>query len=304
MVAQGGAQPSTGVLFGCTCTTKPDIHLELAELFTYAEGSGTRTAEWQTARLAAVDTASLELAACAIANAAVAWRCVGTPAVHNSWVQAVTAGAKLSSEETELFRAYVEHAFGLPDAPRDGKHRRGWLAEFLFYLLAERVGSQAGRSLVRVEGPDWHPTKPGPDSLAIWKKNDELEFRLWEIKQNVGSGPVSNSVGEATAQLKESALKYLAQATSIARAGSAALSEDVQRLYGELALLWVRGSRQSGIGISVTTTDSKVPKRCFSRVAKSFPKLLSASQIEGLVSGIGDFTEFADNVRDRVWMPL
>lgn len=300
-----GRPAVTDAVFGCTCATRPDTHPDLAALLVYADGKGTRTATWHTARLAEVDTTALDLAACVVANEAVAWRTIGTPAVHISWAHAVNGALKLSSDDAELFRVYVEHAFGLPDAPREGRHRRGWLAEFVFYLIAEEVGSRYGRTLVHREGPDWHPTKPGRDSLIIWKRDEELEFRLWEIKHNVGSAPVSSSVSEATAQLRDSALSYLAQATSIAAAaGAPPGNEALQKIYGELTRLWASGSPRSGIGISVATTDSKVPQRCFSRVAPLFPKLQSSAQIEGLVSGIGNFAEFADNVRDRVWTPL
>lgn len=290
---------------GCTCGAEPDDHLSLAELLTYADGKGTRTAQWRTARLAQDSAAALDLAACVVANGAIAWRTVGTPSVHENWMLAVNGGHKLPPDEAEIFKVYVDHAFGLPSAHREGRHRRGWLAEFIFYLIAEEVGSECGRTLVHADGPDWHATKPGRDSLVVWKRDDELEFRLWEIKHNVGGAPISSSVGEATTQLRDSALSYLAQATGIARAQGAELGDEgVKKFYGELTRMWATGSPKSGIGISVATLESKIPKKCFSRVAQSFPRLHSAAQIEGLISGIGDFGEFADDVRDRVWMPL
>lgn len=291
--------------FGCTCSSKPEDHHDLAELLAYADGKGARTARWRTARLAQENAAALDLAACVVANAAVSWRTAGTPSVLEKWVLAVSGGQKLSSGDAEIFKVYVDHAFGLPDAPREAKHRRGWLAEFIFYLIAEEVGSTYGRTLVHAEGPEWHATKPGRDSLVIWRNNEELEFRLWESKHNVGSAPISSSVSEAASQLRDSALSYLAQATSIAAApGAVNGDEDLKRIYGELPRLWATGSPKSGIGITVATLDSKVPARCFSRVAQSFPRLQSAAQIEGLISGIGNFEDFTDDVRDRVWTPL
>ncbi|MGE2833884.1 hypothetical protein [Mycobacterium sp. SMC-4] len=225
--------------------------------------------------------------------------------MYEDWTLAVNGGQKLLSADAEVFRVYIDHGFGLPDAPREGKHRRGWLAEFIFYLIAEEVGSSYGRTLVHAEGPDWHATKPGRDSLIFWRNNQELEFRLWEVKHNVGSAPISSSVGEAASQLRDSALSYLAQATSIAAApGAVGGDEELRRLYGELPRLWATGSPKSGIGITVATLDSKVPTKCFSRVAQLFPRLQSPAQIEGLVSGIGNFSDFADDVRDRVWTPL
>ncbi|WP_158167566.1 hypothetical protein [Mycolicibacterium smegmatis] len=291
--------------FGCTCSSKPKDHPDLAELLAYADGKGTRTARWRTARLAQGNADALDLAACVVANAAISWRTVGAPSMRESWTLAVNEGRKLSSADAEIFKVYIDHAFGLPEAPREGKHRRGWLAEFIFYLIAEEAGSVYGRTLVHAEGPDWHATKPGRDSLVFWRSNEGLEFRLWEVKHNVGSAPISTSVGEATTQLRDSALSYLAQATSIAAApGAATGDEDLKRLYGELPRLWATGSPKSGIGITVATLDSKIPTRCFSRVAQSFPRLQSPAQIEGLISGIGNFSDFADDVRDRVWTTL
>ena len=248
------------------------------------------------------NVAALETSACIIADAAVASRSVGTPYVYEAWSRAVASRTPLDHEDAELVSTYINHAFGLPLEPRDERHRRGWLAEFIFWSLAERIGTTRDRTLVHVEGPDWHATKPGRDSLVLWERSDGvIEFRLWESKQSVGSAPVSASVSDATVQLRDSALSYLAQATSIAAAAGAQYGEKVREIYGELARLWAAGSPQSGIGISVATAESKVPVRCFSTVSKSFPRLTSPSQIEGLVAGIADYVVFADDVRDRVW---
>lgn len=290
---------------GCTCALAGGPHPALPDLLSYSPGRGTRTATWKTARLSATQASDLDTAACIVADLAVAARSVGTAYVYNSWSNAIATRTKLPPDDAELIGTYIDHAFGLPHKSRDERHRRGWLAEFLFSLLAERIGTRTDRNLLHVEGPDWHATKPGRDSLVIWERSDGVvEFRLWESKQSVGSTPVSSSVTEATTQLRTSALSYLAQATSIAAAAGAQSGPKVRAIYADLARLWAVGSPQAGIGISVTTTEAKIPGRCFSRVSRSFPRLSSPSQIEGLVAGVADFAVFADVVRDRVWTPL
>jgi hypothetical protein len=259
------------------------------------------------AELPASNAFELSIAACLVADAAVRWRCKGADSIYTLWRDAIGAGVSLVGAELEMVSPFLDHAFGLPSKPRDEVHRRGWLAEFLWFSLAGHVGTTASRSLVRIEGPDWHATKPGRDGLAIWRTTDgDLEFRLWEMKQYTGSrsNGVGAAVGAATSQLKESALEYLAEATSIAAAAGAESGEEVRQLYGNLVGLWVGGSPKAGVGISVATSEAQVPKSCFSRVQSAFPRLSSPGQIEGLIAAFADFPAFADDVRNRVWTPL
>lgn len=296
---------SSGAAAGCTCALRGGGHPDLVDLLTFSRGAGTRTATWKSAHLQRSDPANTDIAACIVASSAVDWRCVGARALFERWSDAINARAKLDPGDVLAFEAHIEHVFGTPSKARDAVHRRGWLAEFVFYMLAEKIGEAPGRSLLAVDGPDWHATKPGPDSLVLWRQSTgEVEFRLWELKHTVGGTPVSTAVTDATSQLKTNAMKYLAQLTSIAARGSRHLPNDVRAVYGDLVELWSSGSDASGIGISVTTDDVSVPTRCFSRVAKSFPALTSMSQVEGAVVGIADFAAFANTVRDRVWMPL
>ncbi len=180
------------------------------------------------------------------------------------------------------------------------------VAELILYAVAERVGANAERSLLHIEGPDWRATKPGRDSLTVWVRRDgTTEFRLCESKQHTGTAaPVSSSVSQASSQLKRQAMRYLAQATSVAAAAGEESGPAVRELYADMPKLWITNSPRAGIGISVTTTDTQVPTRCFSRVYKAFPQLSQREQIEGLVAGVANFATFTDMVRDRVWMPL
>ncbi len=289
----------------CTCHLRGGMHSALVDLLSFAPQS-SRTCAWSTAKLPATHVTATDVAACLVVDAALRWRLVSAPKILQSWADAVNGGYKLTGADLETVEAFVDDAFGLPLKPRNEEHRRGWLAEFLLYSLAERVGTTSKRRLLHVEGPDWHATKPGRDSITVWERDDgTTEFRLWESKQHTGAGsPVSNSVSQATSQLKMHAMRYLAQATSVAAAAGAESGLAVREMYADLPRLWVTHSPRGGIGISVTTADSQVPIRCFSRVHKSFPHLTQASQIEGLVAGIADFAAFTDVVRDRVWTPL
>lgn len=289
----------------CTCYLAGDSHPALESMLAFMPGSGGGACSWTLAQLKPTQVEELDSAACLIADFAVEWRCKGTTHTYEIWRDATNSGVKLIGVDREVVTPYLDQVFGLPEKPRLDIHRRGWLAELIWYLLAEHIGSPSGRVLRRIEGPDWHPTKPGGDGLVIWETSPgNLEFRLWESKQYTGAGTVSGSISDATKQIRNNALQYLAQATAIGAANGPVSEADVRQLYGELVSLWIAKSPKAGIGISVTTSHANAPRRAFSRVQTTFPDLSLPGQLEGLISTVGNFQDFADDVRNRVWNAL
>ena len=291
----------------CTCHLSRAHHPPLESLLSFIPGAGGGTCKWTLAQLDPAELAKLDTAACLITDSAIQWRCKGAVLSYELWRDATNGLQKLGANDRDVVIPFIDHAFGLPEKPRLEIHRRGWIAEFIWYLLAEHVGVgvSAGRVLRHLEGPDWHATKPGRDGLAIWETGSgTLEFRLWESKQYGGTGSISASVSGATQQLKDNAREYLAQATSIAAAAGPASDADVRLLCGQLVSLWVANSLKAGIGISVMTSHQIPPSRAFSRVQASFPNLSHPGQLEGHISTIGNFPNFADSIRDRAWICL
>jgi len=301
----GSALDMTRQPGACTCHLSGAFHSTLESLLNFTPGSGGGSCGWTLAQLKPSERLAIDSAQCLIADFAVQWRFAGASQSYEKWKNATNERVKLIGNDRKVVTPFLDHAFGLPEKPRLDIHRRGWLAEFVWFLLAEHVGTSGGRVLRRIEGPDWHATKPGRDGLIIWETaSGTLEFRLWESKQYTGAGSISGSVSGATKQLKDHAPEYLAEATAIAAAAGQASDADVRQLCGELVSLWVNNSPKSGIGISVTTSHQNSPNTCFSRVHASFPGLSLSGQIEGLVSAIANYKDFTDEVRDRVWISL
>jgi hypothetical protein len=137
--------------------------------------------------------------------------------------------------------------------------------------------------------------------MVVWRQDNEVGFCLWEVKHYVGGGGISGTVKVAYDQLDRSSLEYLAKMTGI----ESVMGDDILApLYHELVDLWVDEDPRCGAGVSVSTHHAKLPKKCFTTMSNYFPAFDKDWQLEGLVTGIGDFHEFCVDVRKRVWTAL
>lgn len=260
-------------------------------------GPATSGCTWTTGRLSG-DSDSLRQAAEYIAVEAMRMRCRPSSA-FDVWNAARLAGERLTDRDQKRVRPFIRTVLGLPGAELPADHVQGWVAEVTWYLVL-RDHVPGGRRLEYLSPPSFHVTGPGADGLAVYEVATDLVFRLWEIKKHHGSGHVSGTVSRAYGQLQERATEYLAQLTSLADTQTATLGAT----FAELVDLWIDADARAGAGVAVSTSNDKHPQRCFSTMHKKFPQFSAEGQLEGLVVGLGQLPEFAEDVKGIVWSVL
>jgi hypothetical protein len=271
----------------------------LADVFGLQQGPGNVQCRWQLGQLQG--STEVEAAAWHLAEKIMEFRCGGATQTYEAWRRCATGGAELSSTERVSVAAFVKTGFGLRGTPAPADHIQGYVAEFIWFLLArERPGED--RSVAHVEPPKAHVTAPGADALVIYRiSGAPLFFRLWEIKKHASSAHLSKTVGRAAAQLSRNGIEYLAQLVPAAPRDDSAVAE----LYGQLVDLWRDADARAGVGVAIATSLEHAPRRrAFSTMHTQFPLLDRDGQLEGLVAAIADFPQFAERVRGFVWSGL
>ncbi len=271
----------------------------LTDLLAVGDGPTKSRCKWRTGKVPIEESDPLDAAAWLIAELAMRLRC-GETDKFPLWRACAIGDAQPTKVQREALEAFIAPSFGLPSSPGSDEHLQGAVAEHVWYqLTAEAVESD--RKLRRLEEPDMYVTSPGGDGLAIYADGDGLSFRLWEIKKSTGTSGLSSTVQRAYGQLVANATRYLAQYTAT---GQRFADHELKAFYAQLVDLWVAGSAMAGAGVSVATSHEAVPKRCFSTMHKYFSSLDGDGQLEGLVTGLGDFGQFAAQSRMFLWSAL
>lgn len=233
--------------------------------------------------------------------------CRGCPHHYQAWKQRSTGGPPLSDASRKaLSEAFIGPIFGLPENPDTvpPAHLEGFMGQMVWYFLYLESPPE---EIIRIEPPGFKATDPGGDALAIHRVDgDYLMFRLWEIKKFAGdpdldSGSVSSTIGTAYTQLEANALEYLARYTAIGQELSDPILAD---FYGRLVDFWVEAEKEASIGVSVVTSLCHVPRQCFTTFGEHFPKLINPVRLRGMLTAIGDFSDFAAIVRSNIWTGL
>jgi hypothetical protein len=245
-----------------------------------------------------VDTLARDLA-----DRIIQHRCRGCPHHYQAWRQHVDGGPSPSGASKDALEAFIKPVFGLPgnpDAvPQD--HLEGFVAQYLWYFLTRETPTED--TVVRVEPPGFEAIDHGGDGLVIHRVPiGYLMFRLWEIKKCVGASVVSSTVSTAYSQLDAKAKEYLARYTAI---GQELQNEpELADFYGQLIDLWVDAQPGAAVGVSVATSSDHIPQECFTTFGQRFPKFVDPVRLRGMLTAIGDFSDFACRVRDSVWIGL
>lgn len=258
---------------------------------------------WHTGRLA-VASPDLDAAAWLVADEMMKGRCGAARRTYDLWRARATGGPPLTTTEREMVETFVEPSIGLPTdpTPRDPDHLQGAVAEYVWYLAA-RDWADEGRTIRYIEKPSLFATEAGGDGLVVYRLTTDgsLIFRLWEIKKYTGSGSISRVISNACAQLAARGKSYFAKYASL---GEQLPDDELVNLYGELGERWITAHATAGAGVAVATSESKVPSKAFSQMHRHLPGLNRGAQLEGIVSGIGDFASFAEQVRRFLWTGL
>ena len=263
--------PFPGFSIACSCGTSTHPHPGLDDVLEVTQGGNVECA-WRSASVPRTDASRLEIAACVLADAAIRWRCRGAGAIYARWRDAVCGTSTLSADERRSVAPFVRSVFGLPEAPPEPVHLRGWIAEFIWFRLAAAMPSHSARQVRHIEGPSFHATEPGGDGLVVWSdaNDNELHFSLWEIKHYAGLGAVSPTVKSAYDQLDIRALEYLAKFTSIE---ALANDPELAPLSAQMVDLWGDADDRCGVGVAVATSETNVPRRCFTTMGQVFSEI-------------------------------
>jgi len=235
-----------------------------------------------------------------IADAVMEQRSGGSKA-SGLWRDAALAGTKLAGTDRKIVAAFIEGVFGLPPDGKSEDHLIGHVAEWLWYLHALETVHPT-RSIALLDPPKFNVTEPGADGFIVFSDTatGATSFRLWEIKQHVGSSAVSSTVGDAYDQLTTHGTRYLAQLTAIHSAQAGLVGD----LCKQLVDFWVDCNDRAGVGVGVASATTPAPNRCFSTMGKHFAGFTQAGQLEGLLLAIEDLAGLARDVRGYLWTVL
>lgn len=277
----------------------PQQATRLSDVLVLDRRGAANRCQWLRGQLSDPPPVNRRTAVAIVADAAVRWQCRGASHHYTAWAQAVAQGTQLSTDQSRKLSSFIKPAFGLRAQPLPADHLQGHVAEYVWYLLAQE-NLPPGLALRTIEGPSFSVTTPGGDGLAVYQRDDAvLVFRLWEIKKHESNTHISRTVARAYTQLDRKAEVYLAELTTLADT----CEPEIAQLYAALSDLWLDRDERAGAGVAVSTSDGRLPSRCFGTMHEKFPDL-SVEQIQGLVVSLGDFPAFARAVRERVWSAL
>lgn len=241
-----------------------------------------------------------------LAFAIVDFRCRSLePRFFNAWKNRVENNSPLSKEEKVILRGMLDLTFGEPNEKftTQGKidHLEGFVGEWLWYFL---MVENTILDIERVEPPGIKSTDPGGDALVIHKlSTGDLVFRLWEMKKFAPKKPgqkINSTITRACNQLNTNAVEYLARYTGI---GQELSDPELKQFYSQLMLKWANSDPDASVGVSIATSNSCLDINCFDNLGDRFPKI-SNGLIEGVLTGLTDFSAFAEKVQEFVWKGL
>ena len=195
----------------------------------------------------------------------------------------------------EVLEVFIEKAFGLPPAGEEpSDHVQGVVAEHLWYYLKAHSDAE----YAHLEPPDLDITSGGGDSISVQRPEEDLEFRLWEIKKCTGDS-LRSTITNAYRQVEDNGPRYLAQMTTIKQEDDH--NQELANFFSRLPELWCSNSPRSSVGISVAIPNSLTPDDCFDDFPDRFP---NRSLPEGVVKVVGDYEDFVQTVQKEAWKGL
>lgn len=244
---------------------------------------------------------SAEEAARLVALRIMAYRCRNRPDRFEAWLQRFWGGAAPTGLIKRSLEIIIQTAVGLEAEPRSQAHVEAFVAEHVWFFLAEDFQTQD--SLIAIEGPSVDVTEPGADGLVIHRlPNGSLMFRLWEIKKHSGSSHTSATARIAYSQIDAKAERYLNKVSLTGQYKSS--TPEVERFYALLMDLWMAADPSASAGVAIVTSGRSVPTRAFTRFPDRFPRFVTPQRLRGLVAGLADFPNFATRVQSAIWRGL
>lgn len=273
--------------------------MPIANLFSWTE-NGARTHDWCLVSHDPAFTPSDDLARL-LAQLIMERRCCGCPQHYAAWKCRFDGGEAPAGSSLQALTAFIKPVFGLPGAPGTipQDHLEGYVAMQLWYFLTLEAPPE---QIVRIEPPDFLATDRGGDGMVIHRTlAGYLMFRLWEIKKNTGSSPISSTINTAYGQLRQRATEYLARYTTV---GQQVAEPALEEFYGRLIELWVEARPEAAAGVAVATSTGRLPSSCFSTFGDQFPEFTNPRRLRGMLTAVDDFPAFARKVQAYVWTGL
>lgn len=271
----------------------------LTDLFEVTSSRTTGGCRWQRFHCELDERDRLAAGAWLVAAETMGLRCNQATHLFRLWAAAAREEPLPSGGDLTTLVPFVEPSFGLPPNGIASDHTQGYVAEVVWRMLAKERES-SDRTLVYLARPDPDVHGPGADGFAIYRRGDDFIYRLWEIKKREGSGGVPQTISRAYSQLAENAERYLAKLT----AASDVSDDDLTDTFAELVPSWKSAHPSAGAGVAVASNAAGLPNTAFSTMHSRFPALAPNDCLEGCLIGLGDFAEFASEVRRLLWSGL
>jgi hypothetical protein len=269
------------------------------DLFEMTDGRTAGGCQWRRFHCELNEKERLDAGSWLVAAETMALRCNQATHLFRLWEAAAKREPLPDGGNLATLPPFVEPSFGLPPNGIAPDHTQGYVAEVVWRMLAKEQESP-DRTLVYLARPDPDVHGPGADGFAVYQRGDEFIYRLWEIKKREGSGSVSQTISAAYSQLTENAERYLAKLT----AASDVADDDLVDTFAALVPHWKSAHPSAGAGIAVAANAATLPNTAFSTMHDRFPALAPNDCLEGCLIGIGDFAQFALEVRRLLWSGL
>lgn len=224
-----------------------------------------------------------------------------------AWFDKAEKNIELPESSVAALDAFLKPVFGEPGIPfTKGKiaHLEGFIGEWLWYFLTLESNDHEIAYLIP---PGFKVTDPGVDGFIIYRFPDNfLMFRIWEIKKfspsiKDSSQRIEGTFDRAYSQLDAKAMEFLARITVTEQEVH---NQELQEFMGRLPDLWQDASSQAGAGISVVTSTDHIKMDCFDDFGNRFPKFTDPVQLQGMLTGVLDFSKFSSLVQEYIWKGL
>lgn len=224
----------------------------------------------------------------------------GRSPLLGKWRALTLASEKASPEDRVKIVAFARSVFGTPEDPGAANHVEGHVSEWLWYLLSLEIAGPT-RKIALLEPPKFSVTEPGGDGFIVYEiAEQDMVFRLWELKKHASKARVSKTMNAAYTQLSLHGNRYLAQLTALHADKGGAVGD----LCSQLVDCWVDADPRAGAGVGVTSATMPPPKKAFTAMGKHLNQFKHLGQLEGLLCSIEDYQALAHNVRQYVWTAL
>jgi hypothetical protein len=242
-----------------------------------------------------------------LAREIVNFRCRRCAHHFNAWKDKVYNDIPLCESSQKALHAFLTPTFGEPNEYFNGAkidHLEGYIGEWLWYFLFLENPCEP---IVYTIPPGFKSTDPGGDAVTIHRNsNNEFLFRLWEMKKfsprsTESSQRISGTVNKAYSQLNTKATEYLARVTATEHELE---NPELEVFVGKLLDLWIDASYQASAGVSIATSLEHVSQNCFDDFGGQFPNFVDPIRLQGILTGIDDFSRFAIKVQEVVWKGL